>query len=124
MRLLICALALSALTAFGADVSGKWSGTLEITHDGEAKNSTAFLILKQDGTKISGSIGQTAEKQYPIRDGSIEGDKILLEVVPDQGPPLVKFALKLDGDDHITGDMNAESDEGKISAKIDVKREK
>ncbi len=124
MKLLITAFTLFALAVSGADVTGKWSGTLEITHDGEVKNSTAFFILKQDGMTITGSVGQDAERQTPIKTGSIEDDRIVLEVVPEQGPSLVKFALKLDGDDHITGDMSAEGGEGTLKAKLDVKREK
>jgi hypothetical protein len=124
MKSLICALALSALSLFGADVTGKWSGTFEVSHDGEKRSAGALMVLKQEGGKITGTVGPTAEQQFPIKTGTIEGSKVQLEVVPDQGPALVKFDLTLDGDDHMAGDLSGEGGEGTLTGKIDVKREK
>jgi hypothetical protein len=123
MKKQLWALALfAALTAFGHDATGKWSGTMEMTRNGESKSTSAFLILKQDGNAITGSVGPNAGKQYAIKAGSIEGNKIKLEVVPEDGPAVVKFDLALDGD-RLTGDMSFENDEGAVKGKIDTKRE-
>ena len=124
MKTLLCALTLSALTLLGADVTGKWSGTFEMTSQGETHSGGVSMILKQDAGKITGSLGPTAEQQFAIKNGTIEGDRIHLEVVPDQGPALVKMDLKLDGDDHLIGDITAEGGDGGFKGKIDVKREK
>jgi hypothetical protein len=124
MKPLICALALSALSLFGADVTGKWTGTFEVNHDGEKRSADAFMVLKQEGGKITGTVGQSVEQQFPIKTGTIEGSRVQLEVVPDQGPALVKFDLTLDGDDHLSGDLTGEGGEGSLKGKIDLKREK
>ncbi|MGI8783954.1 MAG: hypothetical protein ACR2L2_09950 [Acidobacteriota bacterium] len=44
----------------GADITGKWSGTIEVVSStGESRTIPAFLILKQEGNKITGAEGQT-----------------------------------------------------------------
>ena len=66
MKNTLLAAMLWALSAFGADVSGKWTGTVEIEQDGgEKKIISALLELKQDGTKVTGTAG--AEKGTPLQ---------------------------------------------------------
>ena len=85
MKRTVCCLLLSVVSLF-ADVSGKWSGSFDITGpDGEVKSDTAFLNLKQDGAKISGTAGPTEEHQMDIKTGKIEGDKIALEIELEDG---------------------------------------
>jgi hypothetical protein len=124
MKSLVCVLALSALCVSAADLSGKWSGTFEMMRDGEKRSAGALMILKQEGGKISGSVGPSAEQQFPIKIGTIEESRVHLEVVPDQGPAVVKFELTLDGDDHLSGDLSGEGGEGNFKGKIDLKRDK
>ena len=53
-------IALAAVGAFAADVTGTWTGN--IIPDGEGKD-TAHLVLKQDGTKVTGTfIASTRSK--------------------------------------------------------------
>ncbi len=124
MRLLLAILAFSGISAFGADLSGKWSGTFDMIRDGEKRSAAALMILKQEGGKITGSVGPNAEQQFPIKAGTIEESRVHLEVVPDQGPAVVKFDLTLEGDDHLSGDLAGEGGEGTFKGKIDLKREK
>lgn len=124
MKSFVCALAISALTLFGADVTGKWSGTFETTREGEKHSAGAYAVLKQEGLKITGTVGPTAEQQFTIKTGNIDGNHVTLEVAPDQGPSLVKFDLTLDGDDHLAGELNGEGDGGTFKGKIDLKRDK
>ena len=119
---LLCALALFAVSLF-ADVTGKWSGSFEMTRDGESKSDTALLELKQTGNKITGTAGPNAEKQMPIRAGSIDGNTIKIEVEQDGDDPIIYISLVVDGD-HMTGDAKADSSEHKMTAKMDLKREK
>lgn len=123
MRTLLLALTLAAASALGADVSGKWSGSFTITMEGQTRDDVALMVLTQSGTKIEGTVGPNAERQFPIRTGTIEGNKIKLEVVPTEGPAIVRFDLTLDGD-RITGDAKAEGEGRSMTAKVDVKREK
>lgn len=124
MKTLLAMFVLFAFTVLGADVSGKWSGTFEMTREGESHSGGVSMVLKQDGGKLTGTVGPSGEQQFSIKSGSIQDDRIHLEVVPDEGPALVKFELKLDGNDHILGDMVAEGGDGGFKGKIDVNREK
>lgn len=125
MRALLCALLLgvAALTAVAdTDITGKWSGSFDVTApDGGVKNSTAFLILKQAGSDITGSVGPDEDQQFPISKGKIEGDKITIEA--DHEGHTLKLALVLAGE-HIKGDASMEQDGQTATAKLDVTRVK
>jgi hypothetical protein len=123
MKLLLCALALSA-ALFGADVTGKWTGTIEMNRDGETRTTSALLILKQDAAKVTGSIGPNDDRQYKIKSATIENNRLTIEVEPEDGPAKVLLNLVLQTDDHMTGDMKAETEQGTMTGKLDVKREK
>jgi hypothetical protein len=124
MKVLLSFLMLSALvlTAADTDISGKWSGSFKMNGpDGQTKDGTALLVLKQKGTEISGTVGPSEEEQMAIQKGSIEGGKINLEVTADSGT--IKFALVVAGD-HITGDASMQNGDQKMTAKLDVTRAK
>jgi hypothetical protein len=106
-----------------ADVTGKWSGSFNVTGaDGEAKSDSAFLNLKQDGNKITGTAGPNEDHQMEIKTGKIDGSKIALEVVLEDGNVLT-FDLAL-VEDHIKGTAKGEMDGEKKTAKVDVTRVK
>jgi hypothetical protein len=122
MKRILLALICFAGLAAAADATGKWSGTFAITLDGELRDDTAFLNLKQEGTKITGEAGPRSDKAYPINSGSIEGNKIKFEVSRPDGQTL-QFELTISGD-QITGEAKAEHDGQKMSGKLNLKREK
>jgi hypothetical protein len=122
MKRTMCCFLLSVVSLL-ADVTGKWSGSFDITGpDGEIKSETAFLNLKQDGTKITGTAGPNEDHQMEIKTGKIEGAKIALEVLLEDGNVLT-FDLAL-VEDHIKGNAKGEMDGEKKTAKIDVTRVK
>ena len=126
MKILICfcTLLFVAVAAIADDVNvaGKWSGKFLMDNgDGMVHDSTAVLILKQEGGAITGTLGPTEDEQFPIQKGKVEGDKITLEVQTDG--PLVKFDLVLSGD-HLKGDAHASADGHNMSAKLDTTRAK
>ncbi len=120
-RILLALICFAGLAA-AADATGKWSGSFVVTLDGETRDSTAFLDLKQEGTKITGQAGPNSERLNAIKVGTIEGNKIKLEV-PQENGPTIHFELTINGD-QITGEAKGEGDGRKMSAKVDVKREK
>src|SRR5713101_2240051 len=64
------------------DVSGKWSGTLEFKNSsGETGSGSAYMILKQEGNKISGSGGPNEGEQHPLREGKLEGNRLTFEAL-------------------------------------------
>jgi phage gp45-like len=123
MKKLMSAIALAAaltLTLLAAeDLSGKWSGSFNITMDGETKNEAIYLNLTHKGTEITGTAGPSAEEQWPILNGKIEGAKVTFDVQADR--PLVKFDLTLT-DGHLKGNAKAEVEGKSFSAVVDAQR--
>lgn len=125
MRLLRCFLILAALAVVAmadSNVTGKWLGSFKMTNpNGETQEGTAVLVLTQNGTAITGTVGPAGEEPAAIQKGKIEGDKISLEAAHDGAT--ITFDLVV-ASDRITGDAKV-SHEGQIStAKIDVSRAK
>ena len=111
-----------ALAASAADVSGTWSGTLQITGpDGQSQDDTIHLILKQDGGKLTGTAGPSAGEQLPIEKGAVEGNKVTMEVPVPNGA--FKFDVALDGD-HLKGEVTLTAGEQTMKAKMDATRAK
>ena len=72
----------SAVALCTPNVTGKWSGTLKM--DGENDAKPAYAILKQEGNKLSGSVGPDEGEQDPFEGGKVDGDKLTFDVP--QGP--------------------------------------
>ncbi len=108
----------SAAILLGADATGTWTGTLSPEGGGDGP---AYMILKQEGTTLTGTAGPNEAQQQPIANGKVSGPDVTFEV-PTRGG-IMKFVLKLDGDE-IKGDASREQDGQKQTAKIAVKRQK
>jgi hypothetical protein len=126
MRRLLCVLALSALSLC-ADVTGKWSGTIQIKNgQGDSKTETAYMVLKQEGTALTGSGGPSEERQMPMRNGKVEGSKLTFEIaIGESGDRVMRFTLTA-SDDQIDGNVTAPSKESGTpeTAVISLKRVK
>jgi hypothetical protein len=88
---------LLALSAFAADVSGKWKGESP-GRDGQMTTST--LTLRVDGEKLTGSVsGRMGDN--PISEGRISGDDISFVVVRNmQGQEMkIQYNGKVAGDE-------------------------
>jgi ketosteroid isomerase-like protein len=84
------------------DVSGRWMGGLDISKpDRTVQHETAFFILKQDGSRLSGSAGATEHQQSEIAAGSVTESEIHFTITVRPGAS-VTFNLRLDGD-HLKG---------------------
>src|SRR3954454_7761876 len=106
---------LLVIVASAADVTGTWNGSFKITTpDGKTQDDTVTLVLKQNGGTITGTAGPNADQQVPIGKGTIEGNKVVLEVpVPDG---MFKFDVVLEGD-HLKGDAVRSSGGQSMTAK-------
>lgn len=69
---------LSAAPLSTPNVTGKWSGTLQM--DGQNQAMPAYSIFNQEGTKLSGSIGPDESEQDEFEGGKVEGDKLTFDV--------------------------------------------
>lgn len=102
------------------DLTGTWTGTLTRNSDDGTRTSDAYVILKQDGAKLTGSGGPSAEEQIPMSKVVMDGDKITFEV--DGGNGALKFAVVAKGDT-IEGDVVQERSDGTTrTGKIALKR--
>jgi hypothetical protein len=106
------------LGAFGlgaANLSGKWSGSIDAVEDGQSRTVSVLLILKQDGPKLSGTAGGDENDQHTITKANVDGDKLSLEI--DGGDVTFYLDLIVDGD-QMTGDARrGDSPRMKISVK-------
>jgi hypothetical protein len=68
--------AMLAVTAWAADVTGKWVGKIE-TPNG---SRDVTFNLKQDGEKLTGTTSGR-QGEVPISDGSVKGDDVAFSVV-------------------------------------------
>jgi len=102
-------------TAWAADVTGKWKGTMEGT------GSVMVLDLKSAGASVTGTMSGADGKAHPITKGSLEGDKISLTVASEwQGSPVT---LEVTGT--VSGDtmhLNIEAEGGAWGTEAVVKR--
>lgn len=116
---------LLTFAAFGlmaADATGRWTGTLMVTTpDGGQESHSAYLVLKQEGAKLSGTAGPDANKQHAIENGKAEEGSLAFEVKTEDS--VMKFALTQEGD-QIKGEIKREREGEAQTAKLDVKREK
>jgi|SRR5580704_3469026 opacity protein-like surface antigen len=108
-----------ALTAAAADVGGKWSGTFT-PESGDG--GSAYVILKQTGSTITGTGGPDADHQWPGLQGKIDGNKVTFEVKSTDDGTIFKGTLVLDGD-HLNGDVESTSPDGQSGkAKLNLTR--
>ena len=91
MRRLWFALLVCAAAALAANVNGDWSG--EGVANGDKQ--PVYLVLRQDGSTLTGSGGPSLLQQDLIQNGKIDGNKITFDVNPVSATPL-HFELTAD----------------------------
>ena len=100
------------------NVTGRWSGTLQMVGENDAK--PAYSIFSQDGNKLSGSLGPNENEQDSFEGGKVDGDKLIFDVP--QGPNRegsIHVEIQVNGD-QMTGRATwgpPHSRSGKISLK-------
>jgi hypothetical protein len=102
-----------AFTATAADISGKWSGSFT-PESGDG--GTAYVILKQSGTTLTGTGGPDANQQWPGLQGTVNGSKVSFQVKSTDDGAVYKCDLVLDGD-HLKGDVMFTSGDGQTTGK-------
>ena len=117
----LCLLALTAAGLLAADATGTWTGNMTVSDSNGERTRPAHLVLKQEGTKLTGTACPDAGEQHPIENGKAENDTLTFEVPT--GSTSMKFSLKLEGDS-IKGTITRERDGQTQTAKLDVKRSK
>ena len=77
----VAALLLVAVSAFAADVDGKWSGSVS-TPGGDFPVAFTF---KADGAKLTGSMTGMDGMEIAIKDGTIDGANMSFNITLDFG---------------------------------------
>lgn len=111
---------LSAVALCTPNVTGKWSGTLQM--DGENDAKPAYAILKQEGNKLSGSVGPNEDEQDSFEGGKVDGDKLTFDVPQGaNGEGSIHVEMQVKGD-QITGRARWNGPGVSGSGKISLKR--
>lgn len=113
------ALALSSTALGQQDLTGIWTGSFSPIRDGVAQPERAHVVLKQTGNTLTGTAGPTADTQFPILKGQVEGNKVTFEVQSDA--PLIVFELTF-VDGHLKGRARAELNGQSMMAEVDLER--
>jgi hypothetical protein len=113
-----------AATLMAADVSGKWTGTVNVEDPTGGPNIEvrvrADLLQKADA--ITGAIGRQEDQQgETIRNAKLDGKRLTFEVSSTEANGLVKFVLTLDGD-RLDGEMSGSMDGTAIAGKVHLQR--
>jgi hypothetical protein len=117
--ILLAVLLLAPVAGAQTDLTGTWSGPFIMTVDGQSHDDSAHMILKQKGSELTGTAGSSAERQWPIVKGKVEGASAEFDVQSEG--PLVHFSLKL-VDGHLKGDAIAEFEGQKLTGTLDLQR--
>lgn len=121
MKSLFLTLLFVTLPLGAIDISGKWTGSFEAqNNEGEKKSEPVFMILTQEGDKLTGSGGPNEGEQHSFQNGKIEGDKVSFEITLGNGGTIY-FNLTVTGDE-IKGDMKRAREGREQTAKLSLKR--
>jgi hypothetical protein len=93
-RVLLAAAVLCVIlagVALAGEVSGNWSGTLQM---GDNPVALTF-VFKQDGEKLTGTVS-TPSGDLPLNEGKVVGDKISFSVQADMGKFISEGTVKGD----------------------------
>jgi hypothetical protein len=124
VKQLLLSLLLTAVTLSAADVTGKWSGSIERIGGpmGGARTDEHFLTLKQTGTIITGTAGPKREVQWEIVNARLDGNKLTFETsVPGSAKLVFAYNLELTGEE-LAGSMEFKPPKD-LNWKLRMKRE-
>ena len=74
--ILLSLLLAAAWTLSGADLTGKWAGTVDMKQDGEAQTIPVVMIVKQEGNKLTGTAGPEEDQAGRLVDRQLSGHEI------------------------------------------------
>lgn len=81
MKWLLCLMAIWAVTASAADISGTWKGSAE-TANGTVERT---FVFKVEGDKLTGETTSNMFGKSVIEDGKVEGDDISFSITVNIG---------------------------------------
>lgn len=120
---LVASVFVPALAAQKTDLTGNWSATFTRTApDGRTQSITFTFHFTQKGKALTGTIGPSAERQWKIEKGLVDGDKVTFQVQQPEGP-LRSFTLTL-AKDRLKGTQKLEFNGQTAEVTVDAERAK
>ena len=105
------------------NLTGKWTGTMTRTApDGRTQAIDFMFDLTQKGKVLTGTAGPSAERQWALQKGAVNGTKVTFQVQQPDGP-LRTFTLQR-VKDRLQGEMLAELNGQSFTTKVDAGRAK
>lgn len=87
-------LALAPLALADTDVSGKWTGSMDVKAPTGMSNSTPVVAeLKQMGATVTGTANAAGFDPLTIEKGMLEGNQLTFEVRTEEGTYAVKVTV-------------------------------
>ena len=118
MKNVIAVFLLLAVSAMGTDLSDTWTGSFRA--EGGDHDTPQVFLLKQDGSKVTGTGGPDSQEQYPIENGRIDGDRLKFELTT--GEWRFSYDLKQNGPDGLKGDLQLKTVNNSRNAKVSLRR--
>jgi hypothetical protein len=96
------------------NLTGVWKGAFDkIGPSGRVTHAPFYMSLRQEGARLSGTVGPSEAEQVEITNGRLDGGNILFEAPHPPAGPNIKFDLML-ADHHIQGSAAMEPKEERI----------
>lgn len=115
----------AAAALYGANVTGKWSGKVQITDptSGETITTPVKAQFDQTAGRISGKIGRAHDDELEqIRNAKLDGKALVFDVQPPEATSPMKFNLVFVSEDQIEGEMQGAIESGGILGKVTLTR--
>jgi hypothetical protein len=124
MRSLIL-LPLLAISLHAADVSGAWSGTVELADPstGNRIEAPVRAVLQQKGDAVTVRITRRNTEVEAAGEGKLSGDVLTFAVKASSDGSAFNFRLVLDGSGKLAGTVEGMLDSGKINGKVQLTRQ-
>lgn len=115
--------------ALAADVSGKWSGTLEFKgEDGQAQTVPAHAELKQQSSTLTGTVWKEDGQRFEVEQGRVAGSEISFTFRAPEGEEeeVVVHSVKLNtvSPTQMQGTLEFDAGGQKFAGKLTFTREK
>jgi hypothetical protein len=98
LALAVAILSLMLATAWGADITGKWKGSMDMM----GQSMELGFVFNVDGSTLTGTSIGPQGNETPISDGKVQGDDISFVVkITGQMEMTINYKGKIVGDDEI-----------------------
>jgi hypothetical protein len=120
----ILPITLLVLTASAANLSGKWTGVIEVNDSGGKIETPVELYLEQKAGTLSGKIGRSNNPEtVEIRNAKVDGDKLTFDSSSTEASASMTFSLTIHGE-RMQGEMRGVAQGNEIVAKVTFSRVK